>query len=103
MTALDCSVTTCGYNDDRCCCRTEIDVKGIKANQNDDTCCGSFRKESSEFQNSTRTPNTNLSISCEAHNCVFNDSCVCNADHIDISGQSANNEDQTLCSSFTCK
>jgi hypothetical protein len=101
MTALDCSVSTCGYNSDRCCCRSQIDVKGTKADHNDDTCCGSFRKESDEFQNSVRTPNENLSISCEAANCIYNDAKICNAEHIDISGTSANSEDQTLFSSFT--
>ena len=103
MTALDCNVSTCGFNDERCCCRSEIDVKGTKADHTDDTCCGSFKKGSAESQNSTRTPNTNLSIGCEAVNCAFNDSNKCSADHIDIAGTSANDAGQTICSSFTCK
>jgi len=103
MTALDCNVSNCGYNEERCCCRSEINVKGTKAENTDATNCGSFKKENDEFQNSTRTPNSNLSIGCEANNCAFNDSNKCSADHIDIAGTSANEADQTICSSFTCK
>ena len=103
MTALDCCVTTCGYNDDNCCCRSEIDVKGTKADVRDDTCCGSFKEGDCLSSNSISSPNTSLVVSCEATNCVYNDSCRCSAEHIDIAGSGAGNATQTVCSSFTCK
>lgn len=101
MTGLDCSVSTCYYNEDKCCCRSEIQVNGDSADKNDDTCCGSFKKQSSETTNSSKTPNPELSVGCDALNCVYNEDKICNADHIDISGHSADKSEQTLCSTFS--
>ena len=31
MTLLDCAVTGCAYNEDRCCCKGNIKVEGSEA------------------------------------------------------------------------
>ena len=44
MTNLDCTVVTCVYNKDRCCCKENIKVEGSDARHNRDTFCTSFRE-----------------------------------------------------------
>lgn len=102
MTSLGCNVSTCGYNDNHHCCRTEIGVQGSNAKDKDCTCCGSF-DSSSECKNNVSGPKDTLSVHCEASNCVHNDNFMCAASHIDIQGHNAGNADQTLCASFECK
>lgn len=102
MTSLGCNVTNCGYNEDRCCCRTEIEVMGSKAEEKDCTCCGSFDSDC-DCKNSVSGPKESLYVHCEASNCIYNEDLVCSADRIDIQGSSANNAGQTICASFTCK
>lgn len=102
MTSLGCNVTNCGYNEDRCCCRTEIEVMGSKAEEKDCTCCGSFDSDC-DCRNSVSGPKESLYVHCEAANCIYNEDLVCSADRIDIQGASANNAGQTICASFTCK
>ena len=43
MTRLDCTVTSCLYNKERCCCKDNIEVEGDHARHSRDTCCVSFR------------------------------------------------------------
>lgn len=47
MTNLDCAVTNCLYNSEKCCCKGDIKVQGQAAESISETCCGSFveRKE----------------------------------------------------------
>lgn len=102
MTSLGCNVSTCGYNEDHCCCRTEIEVMGEKADDKGCTCCGSF-DSSCDCKNAVSDPKDSLYVHCEASNCVYNDNLVCSADRIDIQGSNADNSEQTLCASFVCK
>ena len=44
MTRLDCTVTSCLYNKERCCCKDNIEVEGDHARHSRDTCCVSFRE-----------------------------------------------------------
>ena len=43
-TYLDCYVTSCVYNGNRCCGKGDIVVEGKDARENRDTCCGSFKE-----------------------------------------------------------
>lgn len=54
-------------------------------------------------KNASESPKINLSISCEASNCVYNEDKKCSADHIDISGICAQDASETVCASFKCK
>ena len=48
MTLLDCAVTGCAYNEDRCCCKGNIKVEGSEAVHQNETCCGSFVERGGE-------------------------------------------------------
>ena len=105
MTNLCCNASTCTHNADKCCCLSGIDVKGANACTCDETCCGSFdnKKENGSARNAAASPKLNLTIQCAAHNCVYNEDSACHADHVDISGITAVNAGDTVCSTFTAK
>ena len=104
MTTLGCNVNACSHNKDNCCCLSSIEVHGNSACKCDETCCGSFYEADSETaKNASESPKINLSISCEASNCVYNEDKKCSADHIDSSGICAQDASETVCASFKCK
>ena len=103
MTDLGCNVTSCTHNNEQRCCLNSIEVKGNNACQCDETCCGSYFEEKSGSKNAAEAPKVNLSINCEATNCVYNHSQKCNAEHVDISGIRATASDETICATFRSK
>ena len=52
MTQLDCSVTSCLYNQDHYCAKEDITVGGSNAKKASDTCCESFKERSGAPSNS---------------------------------------------------
>ena len=44
MTRLECTVTSCVHNSEKCCCKQGILVEGANARECCDTCCGSFEE-----------------------------------------------------------
>ncbi len=102
MTYLDCSVTGCVYNDDRCCCKGDIRVEGEDAKTTEDTCCGSFRERGESTEDSEKRISKEIDVDCEACNCGFNEDKKCSADHIGIAGGDACSCRETECSSFRC-
>ena len=57
MTKLDCTVTTCVHNAEKCCCKSGILVEGAQAKNCCDTCCGSFEENRGGlFKNLFKTP-----------------------------------------------
>ena len=94
---------SCEHNKDYCCCLSSIKVEGHDACNCDNTCCSSYDEASESATNSAKSPKLNLSIACEADNCIYNEDKLCNADHVDISGICATDADETVCSTFTCK
>lgn len=104
MTKLDCTVTSCLYNKDRCCCKDNIEVEGGGARHSRDTCCASFRERSAgSVRSSVDIPVKNTEISCRAVECTFNEECRCQAKHIGIAGGAACDCKETECASFRCK
>ena len=53
MTQLNCSVTSCLYNQDHYCSKDDITVGGSNAKRTSDTCCESFRERNGSVCNST--------------------------------------------------
>lgn len=101
MTFLDCSVTGCVYNADKCCCKGEIKVAGEKATDNRETCCDSFRERTAEnASNVIKRTSKIIEVSCEACKCIFNEAEKCSAEHIGIAGGDACRCEQTECASF---
>lgn len=104
MTKLNCSVTSCAYNDEKLCCLDNIKVEGTTADISDSTACASFEeRRNSGYSNSygSREPRYRLSIECMAEKCVYNRAFRCSADHIDVAGDGAKDFDETRCATFT--
>lgn len=104
MTFLDCSVTSCVYNEDKCCCKGDIKVEGQQAKKINETCCGSFKERNiGNASNVEKHISKEIDVACEAYNCVFNENKKCSAEHIGIAGGDACNCGETECASFRCK
>ena len=105
MPILDCSVKSCMYNQENKCSLESIKVEGKSADYSDDTACGSYQlRTSGQMMNACcKKPKNNLSVSCAASRCVFNEGNMCKAEHIGIAGGNAGTMDETECASFVCK
>lgn len=104
MVSLKCNVATCLHNEDNYCCKQAIQVDGEHAKNVQGTCCGSFDNRGEEsYRNVYENPNASLQVGCEAVNCVYNQSKICKASKIDITGSSANTSTQTACATFQAK
>ncbi len=80
MTKLECNVTICLHNADHCCCKQSIMVDGYDAKEKEQTCCGSFdENKGGLFKNVFKTPESSLSVDCEAVQCIYNDNRHCAA------------------------
>lgn len=87
MTKLDCTVTTCVHNAEKCCCKNTILVEGAQARNCCDTCCGSFEENRGGlFKNLFKTPESKLQVDCDVMNCLYNDDRTCRAERITIAG-----------------
>ena len=104
MTQLDCSVTSCMYNQDHYCSKGDITVGGSNATTSGETCCESFRQRTGGASNSAGHPSSTIDVDCEATKCVHNQGCKCHADSIGIGGGSdACHCRETECADFRCK
>jgi delta-aminolevulinic acid dehydratase/porphobilinogen synthase len=103
MTVLDCSVTGCAYNEDRCCCKGDIKVEGKDAKKTAETRCGSFKEKGCDCgSNAVKRGSKEIDVVCDACNCSFNENHKCGAGHIGIAGGDACNCQETECASFAC-
>ena len=101
MTRLDCTVSTCVHNAEKCCCKSGIFVEGAEAKNCRDTYCGSFEENKGNFfKNVFKTPESKLHVECDVVKCLYNDDHMCRADHITIKGDGARSVGQTECGSF---
>lgn len=100
MTKLDCTVTTCIHNAEKCCCKSGILVEGAQAKNCCDTCCGSFEENRGGlFKNLFKTPETRLQVDCDVLNCLYNDDHQCRAER-SRSWRRTRAAGQTECGSF---
>lgn len=103
MPLLDCNVKHCYYNKENRCCLENIEVGGSNAKVSDETACNSFRHVNEGSPSNCHcdsSPENSLKVDCQAVDCTFNDSCICNAKHISINGQNAKHTQETECASF---
>lgn len=103
MTRLDCTVTGCLYNKEKCCCKDNIEVVGDQAKHSRDTCCSSFRERGEQVRSSVDYPTKDTDVACKAEECTFNEECHCHAKHIGIAGGDACDCQETECATFRCK
>ena len=103
MTQLNCTVASCRYNEDSCCCKDGIMVEGKSATTSGETCCGSFAEKTSDMvKNYTGEPKKATDVSCKAEKCVHNENCQCKASGIDVAGRNACCCSETECGTFCC-
>lgn len=104
MTYLDCTVTGCIYNEDKCCCKNDIKIEGRSAEASHETCCGSFRERGEkDGKNAVKRVSKETNVECEACNCTFNEKGMCSAEHIGVAGGNACTCGETECASFRCE
>lgn len=106
MTILNCSATTCIYNENELCSRGEIEVGGSEAHRADETCCSSFRERSETSVTNSAKEHCGcekIQIDCKAQECTYNEHCKCTAAAIDIAGRNACQSQDTKCDTFACK
>ena len=104
MTQLNCSVRSCNYQKDDCCCRGSIMIEGAHADRHNETCCGSFEeRRGCGCNNSTAEAPKMSDVSCEATNCRFNADKKCSATDIGVAGSNACSCAETECASFQCR
>ena len=101
MTRLECNVSSCVHNADRCCCRSAILVDGYGAKTAEDTCCASFdENRGGRFTNLFKTPESRLEVNCDAVGCAYNEENACRARSIGIGGDGASACEQTQCMTY---
>ena len=101
MTRLECAVSSCVHNAEKCCCKEGILIEGANAKVSGDTCCGSFEENRGGlFKNLFKTPEEKLLVECDVMNCLFNDDHQCRAERISILGDGARAAGQTECGGF---
>jgi len=103
MTNLECCVCTCKYNENNCCCKSEITVGKRESHSSKETECDSFVKAKEMAVNAVNNPIPELTINCDAVNCVYNANKKCSAKHVGIAGNRANVSDETCCETFKLK
>lgn len=101
MPKLNCCVETCAYNEDKKCCLGAINVEGGEPAVPSTTCCNSYIQKGSMLNN-TCTALEDISISCQATECIHNQERKCEASNVSIVGQDAECSDETHCNTF-CK
>lgn len=104
MTNLECSVKTCMYNMDDICSRDNIHIEGASARVTEETCCKSFvERKNDSMTNASGKMRKPTDVTCDAANCIYNEECRCDAEHIGIAGRDACDCKETECASFRCK
>lgn len=120
MADVNCAARTCVNNIDGLCSARTINVLGDSAIKSIETQCKTFAPR--EFINAVKNAtNLNLGgalsqmmqmgkhydvkmtpgINCEAEKCVYNESGICGASAIVISGDNAINSGNTQCETFS--
>ncbi|MCQ2553750.1 MAG: DUF1540 domain-containing protein [Clostridia bacterium] len=101
MAELKCDAKNCVYNRDRSCSKGDIMVGGKSAHTSRETCCDSFRNDTGDhFKSSLEHPSQVVSIDCEAEKCEYNSGYRCHAKHVEITGCTACDCKETICSTF---
>ncbi|MEG1310399.1 MAG: DUF1540 domain-containing protein [Romboutsia sp.] len=97
---LNCSASSCTYNNCGGCYASSINVDGCQATTTSNTCCSSYQdKASSGFSNCSGECNcvSTANVNCKATNCKHNEGECCKADKVHI------NCDNASCETFCCK
>lgn len=104
MPQLRCSVQTCVHNRQQLCSLDSIRVGGDHAKTAGDTCCDSFQERKGDgYSNAAKgTASPMTEIDCKAKECMYNNSCRCDAGQINVEGSRAKDPKNTACATFEC-
>ena len=87
MTKLDCTVTTCIHNAEKCCCKSGILVEEHRRRTAVIPAAEALRRTGADFfKNLFKTPESKLEVECDVANCLYNDDHQCRAERITIAG-----------------
>ena len=105
MTRLDCSVTSCSYNENRLCKRENITVGGKEAKKASETVCESFYPKGTNTMTNldSKGASAETNIACNAITCMYNEDKKCKASQIQIAGMKAMTSGETECGTFQCR
>ena len=105
MNKINCDVTNCAYNREQCCKASAVNIDGVGANTESETCCGTFVDENknggANLSNSCSNEDCS-SLNCDVMNCKHNENCSCSLSEIEVCGCENNtcSCEETCCSSF---
>ncbi len=109
MPELKCTVQTCVHNEQFLCMLDEIQVGGSQARDAEETCCDSFQERKGDsysnsygnaYGESSRMASDRSGVDCKARECMYNNSCKCEAGKISVEGGSASQKEETECATF---
>lgn len=109
MTKVSCNATTCGYNEDKACCKKRIDVEGLFAKSKIGTFCQSFKNPHSsdilmsEMAREMLEEPEAIKVECSANYCTFNENNLCQAKSITVGNENAKYRSETQCDSFKAR
>lgn len=102
MSRIECTVSNCSHNKKNICYANRVNVGGKSAENNEQTCCGSFlnRLLYSDLTNNVFSGGSCDSLICYVKSCKHNSNSLCEMEQIQIAGVEANMYDKTTCESF---
>lgn len=108
MHKIKCSVESCSYNQDNCCCANIVNVGGKGSTDNCDTCCGTFLNSLGYSNLAQYTENRGGvdAILCRVSTCAYHSDEHCTLQEIEVGnekGMDAEIYTQTDCLSFRKK
>ena len=105
MNKINCEVTNCSHNNSGTCYSNRVNIGGKSANEDCDTCCGSFLDQIlySDLTNNTNSEGQCDCLVCKVESCQYNSNSLCSLDSINVSGQNVKLYSETNCASFELK
>jgi hypothetical protein len=102
MSRIECTVSNCSHNKRNNCYANRVNVGGKSADNNEQTCCGSFlnRLLYSDLTNNVFSGGSCDSLICYVKSCKHNCNSLCEMEQIQIAGIDASMYDKTTCESF---
>lgn len=106
MPRISCSVENCSYNQAQCCCANIVNIGGKGAQDNCDTCCGSFLNNLGYSNLAQYTNNRGGldAILCRVDTCAYHADEHCTLNEIEVgSSEEVDIYTETDCRSFKKK
>lgn len=106
MPKIDCSVSTCSYNNNKRCCASLVNIAGKGSVTTEATCCGTFLN-SMGYNNLAEYTDVQREVDaifCKVDTCAYNRSEHCSLNEIEVGSlKEAQIYTETDCLSFERK